>query len=364
MRRKSFLLPDDVMMDIFLRLETKSLAQLRCVCKSWNSLITSQSFVEFHLNQSMRNPRPLLFRHGVSPSHIGFYSTKSQEFENLPDPPFCTELADLDVVGSCNGMLCLCSNGSDRSLIYLWNPLIKKYITLPKPSNNPRYLGFGVNSMSGHLDDFKVVTIYANANAEVYSLRSNSWKNIEDGFPRSVEINCSHINSSVFVKGSVHWCARLSCYFKNDCPWLIVSFDFAKEEFHKVKFPEDMSTIDADKYLNVLDGYLCVFATVPGTFRAYELWVMKKYGVSESWTKLYKIDKPQSIWWPLGFTTRGKIFIRGECRHGGNGLLIYNPHCETFKCIGVHLPHYAIQVLTFVESIITPAPQSAIMGRS
>lgn len=365
MKCSSFRLPEDVMIDIFLRLEVKNLARLRCVCKSWNTLLTSKTFVEIHLNQSMRNPRPLLFRHGISPSYLGFYSTKCKEFEDLCDPPFRTQLADLDVVGSCNGVLCFCSNGSDRSLIYLWNPLIKKYITLPRPSLNPRYLGFGVNSVSGHLDDFKVVTISANADAEVYSLRSNSWKNIAYGFPRSIEINRSHINSSVFLNGSVHWCARFSCYHDNSCPWLIVSFDFAKEIFQTVMMPYDLSTDDADKYLNVFDGYLCVFATIPNnTFRSYELWVMKEYGLTESWTKLYTIEKPQRIWWPLGFTERGKIFIRGECRHGGYGLLVYNPHSDTFKCIGVHLPYYAIQVLNFVESIIEPVSQSLILSRS
>ncbi|KAJ0076834.1 hypothetical protein Patl1_35893 [Pistacia atlantica] len=360
--RNSLGLPDDVVVDIFLRLSIKNLARLRCVCKSWNDLITSESFVGFHLSKSSRKPRLLFFRYGVSPSYLGFYPPKRQRFENLHDPPFATRLVDLDLLGSCNGVLCFCST-ADHSLIYMWNPSNNKYITLPKPTYNPRYLGFGVNSMSGHLDDFKVVTISANANAEVYSWRTNSWKIIDDGFPRSIEIYGSHINCPVFVKGSVHWCARYSCYFDSQCTWLIVSFDFSKGVFHTIMLPEDMSIDDDAKYLNILDGCLCVFAgTVRNSFRAYELWVMKEYGVIESWTRRCIIEKDQIFWWPIGLTRKGKIFVRGDCEHCGNSLLSYDPNTEIFECLDIHLPCFSIQVLTFVDSIITPVPRSVIKG--
>ncbi|KAK3193198.1 hypothetical protein Dsin_024508 [Dipteronia sinensis] len=139
MRRKGdFSLPDDVMTDIFLRFPIKKLAQLRCVCQSWNQLITNQSFVESHINQSTSKACILYLPHCL----LGLYS-ETQEFGlypktnqfvlvsktnelSLPDlkpakicnPPFATELMDWNIIGSCNGVLCLCNN-SDRSLIYI-----------------------------------------------------------------------------------------------------------------------------------------------------------------------------------------------------------------------------------------------------
>ncbi|TXG64939.1 hypothetical protein EZV62_011933 [Acer yangbiense] len=400
MRRKGdFSLPDDVMIDIFLRFPIKKLAQLRCVCKSWNQLITNQSFVESHINQSTSKACILYHPHGFQPLELGLYS-ETQDFSWYPEtnefvfaesqtlelslyfgtdrkpakicnppakirnPPFATELMDWNIIGSCNGVLCLCSN-SDRSLIYMWNPFISKYITLPRPfyKYNIRYVGFGVDHLSGHLDDFKVVTISASANAEVYSLRKNSWKIVPEGFPPSIELSCCPRDHPVFVKGCVHWCARVSCYLDSKCPWLIVSFDFVNEVFQKIMLPNDLSTSDGAKFLNVVNGCLCVFAGVDEVCSSYELWVMKEYSVVESWTRTCIIEKPDKYWWPLGFTRTGGIFAQGVCEHGDSTLLTYQPDTKTFTCtcFPLNLPHTPVQVLTFVKSLVAPIPPSLVL---
>ncbi|KAH7574836.1 hypothetical protein ACOSP7_005883 [Xanthoceras sorbifolium] len=358
--KKEFLLPDDVMIHIFLRFPVKNLAQFRCVCKSWNRVITSQPFFESLSNQTTSTC--VLYHPCFSHLRLGLYSEKLQNFLELPDPPFGDDHKDFGIVGSCNGVLCLYSNGFDRSFIYMWNPTVRKYITLPKPSCNPRYLGFGINPKSGHLDDFKVVTIFANANAEVYSLRTNSWKSIADGFLPSIELTCCHLDHPVFLNGFVHWCAQVSCYLDSKRPWLIVSFDFANEVFQKIMLPDNLSLDDGAKFLNVVNGRLCVFAAADQKFSAYELWVMMEYGIVESWSRICTIEKPEKFWWPLGFTTTGSIFARGHCKHGENTLLVYRPDRKKFKCLGGHLPHLPIQVLTFGESVIAPVPQPVIFG--
>ncbi|KAK2665643.1 hypothetical protein Ddye_004217 [Dipteronia dyeriana] len=392
MGKKDFSLPDDVMIHIFLRFSVKDLSQLRCVCKSWNQLITNQSFVESHINQSTSKACILYHPPGFQPLELGLYS-ETQDFSLYPEtnefffaesqtqelslyfrtgrkpakirnPPFATELMDWNIIGSCNGVLCLCSN-SDRSLIYMWNPSISKHITLPRPfyKYNIRYLGFGVDHLSGHLDDFKVVTISTNANAEVYSLQKNSWKIIPEGFPPSIELSSCPRDHPVFVKGCVHWCARVSCYLDSKCPWLIVSFDFVDEVFQKIMLPNDLSTSDGAKLLNVVNGCLCVFAAVDEVRSVYELWVMKEYGVVESWTRTCIIEKPDKYWWPLGFTRTGGIFAQGLCVHGDSTLLTYQPDTKTFtcSCFPLNLPHIPIQVLTFVESLVAPIPHLLVL---
>lgn len=51
----------------------------------------------------------------------------------------------------------------------MWNPVFHKYTALPRPSSkyDARHVGFGSNHLSGNLDDFRVVIIFANENAEV-----------------------------------------------------------------------------------------------------------------------------------------------------------------------------------------------------
>ncbi|KAK0582638.1 hypothetical protein LWI29_027981 [Acer saccharum] len=360
MGKKDFSLPDDVMIHIFLQFSVKDLSQLRCVCKSWNRVITSQPFFESLSNQSTNIC--ILYNPCFSHLKLCLYSEKLQDLGELRCPPFGDELMDFGILGSCNGVLCLYSNGCDRSLIYMWNPSSNKYTTLPKPSHNPRYLGFGVNPKSGYLDDFKVVTIFANANAEVYSLRMNSWRTIADGFLPSIELTCRYFDHPVFLNGSVHWCARVSCYLDSKCPWLIVSFDFANEVFHKIMLPDILSNDEGTKFVNVVNGHLCVFAAADNDFSAYDLWVMMEYGVVDSWTKTCTIEKTEKFWWPLGFTTTGSIVARGHCKHDENTLLVYNPDRKKFKCLGRHHPRLPIQVLTFADSVIAPVPKSVIVG--
>ncbi|KAL7218697.1 hypothetical protein ACSBR2_011880 [Camellia fascicularis] len=58
-------LPQEVLFDILARLPVKSLLQMRCVCKSWNSLINSPIFITSHMNQTLSNNNNelLLLRH-------------------------------------------------------------------------------------------------------------------------------------------------------------------------------------------------------------------------------------------------------------------------------------------------------------
>ncbi|KAL5788938.1 hypothetical protein ACOSP7_005887 [Xanthoceras sorbifolium] len=379
-RKGDFSLPEDVMIDIFLRFPAKKLAQLRCVCKSWNQIITSQPFVESHIDQSTTKACILYHPYRYRPLELGLYSEPQEiglypetkkltfDFETLPNfvklcnPPFATKLIDWNIIGSCNGVLCLCSN-FDLSVIYMWNPSINKYMALPKPfyQYNVRYLGFGINPLSGYLDDFKVVCISANANAEVYSLQKNSWTIVAEGFPPSIDLSRCPYDHPAFLRGCVHWCARVSCYVDSKCPWLIVSFDFADEFFEKIMLPDNLSASDSNKFLNVVDGCLCVFAAVD-EYSAYELWVMMDYGVVESWTRIYIIEKPDKYWWPLGFAKTGGIFLQGVCEHGQSTLVTYWPDSQTFTCtcFPLELPHIPIQMLTFVESLVAPVPRHLI----
>ena len=144
-------IPPDVVTEILLRLPSKSLIRFRCVCKSWDTLISSSEFISKHLNFTTNNNNFCLLLGRIS-EHPG-----TQSFSVLCDQtlshnqgfefPFKTHF-DLDynrhlfhertvdvcfrIVGSCNGVLCLCDNHNNLR-INLWNPAICASKILPLP---------------------------------------------------------------------------------------------------------------------------------------------------------------------------------------------------------------------------------------
>ena len=131
------------------------------------------------------------------------------------------------IVGSCNGVLCLCDNHcSDNVCINLWNPSIHVSKTLPLPHHWVRtgeykykiVYGIGFDSRN---NDYKVVMIVfvreerqglpVNSApkveaVELYELSANTWRN------NKAVPECTTIYDDVtpaFLNGAVHW---IGCY--------------------------------------------------------------------------------------------------------------------------------------------------------
>lgn len=111
-------LHDDLITEVLSFLLVKSLTRLRCVCKFWNTLISDTTFVKLHLQRSPR--RHLLL-------------TDYDEVNGLSCPsPYVVYLVDnkritlshhtdcFDVVGSCNGLLCLLGYSNTYKHINIW----------------------------------------------------------------------------------------------------------------------------------------------------------------------------------------------------------------------------------------------------
>ena len=85
-----------------------------------------------------------------------------------------------------------------------------------------------------------------------------------------------------------------------------------------------------------------------------DLWVMKVYGVKDSWTKLVSIPHltttriPQSFM-ALCITHDGKILLKLE-----KELVLYDPKNSSFSEIQKIDEYFTVN--TFVESLVSPMP--------
>ncbi|KAK9138269.1 hypothetical protein Sjap_008863 [Stephania japonica] len=98
---------------------------------------------------------------------------------------------------------------------------------------------------------------------------------------------------------------------------------------------------------------------------SYNIYVMTKYGVRESWCKIYtipdppKMDKFGPCWKTFCFTNNGRILLQGEMDY----LLLYDPKRARFAKLKVHryLTRRSTAIHAYVPSLM---PISSILGEN
>lgn len=339
----------DIMEEILVRLDAKSLSRCKCVSKSWLSLISSPSFMNRHHKQQV--PRTLLLlddpETGGFRRQEGLFSIRNSEnFDQISAHVFPPVVVDnivrrrhplaLALLGSQNGVLCLFD--LRYHAIYLWNPAIKKLKKLPPSpiSVNSDTNPVDINSIYGFgyeptTNDFKVVVVCARQQwgsldffrageqVGVYSLGSNSWTIMEmpDLFSCLVDSSAliGHMWKmfSVVLCGSIHWLLALGRQRKVESI-AIVAFDLSTEKFRLIDAPMSVAA-DKVQSISVLSGCLSLLTfDRPGLI---EIWVMEKYGAADSWTKHLCVDLVRH---PVP-SFQSNFFKPSGVSHSGNLLL-------------------------------------------
>ncbi|XP_057753078.1 F-box protein CPR1-like [Arachis stenosperma] len=294
------LLPPEVITDILSRLPVHSLIRFRCTCKSWRSLIDSTHFILLHLRTSLssHSHSTLVLRRDSELYQVNL-GTLDRAIE-LNHPLMCYSNS-IKVLGSCNGLLCLCNVAED---IALWNPNIRKHRLLPYlPAERrerdttlfaARVYGFGYDSFS---EDYKLVrisyfvdlhsrTFYSHV--KLYSLRVDSWKSLPN-MPYGL---CCARTMGVFVGGALHWVVTRK--LEPDQPDLIVAFDLRLESFNEVPLPETGNVNgNFEMDVSLLGGCLCMVEHRGST--RIDVWVMEEYGSVDSWCKLFSLTEHHNL---------------------------------------------------------------------
>ncbi|KAK9160751.1 hypothetical protein Syun_007092 [Stephania yunnanensis] len=341
-------LPQEIIEGILSRLPVKSLLRFRCVSKSWHKLIADPNFIKIHLNQAnLNNNIKIMLKSDFICSVDN--NEVCDQIVNLHHP-FEAPIRGAEILGSCNGLVCI---KSDKEVIWLWNPSTREHKKLPEipvefsGSNFSIVYGFGYDPIT---DDYKVVRVYSydddddvrHSEVKVYLLSLNSWKVIPD-IPYE-----SYYRAGRLLNGALHWVAT-RCNALDESS-LIISFDIGDEVFREVPLPEFE---DGKGQVNVavLAGCLCILRHCK---LHLEVWVMKRYGVGESWTRLFLIGQPtynQFLGYikPLCISKNGEILLDKDGEH----LILYDPKDGRVRNISIHGLPYWYETEIYLGSLIT-----------
>ncbi|KAL4571614.1 hypothetical protein LXL04_018377 [Taraxacum kok-saghyz] len=364
-------LSEDVLSNIFIRLLAKQLAQMRCLSKSWNTLLSQSSFIKSHLNRSIKNNDPvLLIFNELFPSNKPFTAHPSRspnrELTNFVKIPIVspTDFAAGLLIGSFNGLLCF----AYKCRIYICNPSLSAVLTLPPFSN--RTSGYIIIEMTFRFafdprtEDYKVIKLSTfllphNAdpaladfqNVEIYSMRNRSWKFINQRFPWRVK----YLSKQDEVHGDghdgyLHWLGYVDDERKVQT---IITFDLSVERFREIPPPDSIQESDGNRrnYLGTLAGKLCVMSSIEDG--GVEVWVSMDR-VTASWVKRYVFSQFTGAIIPFGFTLHNEFLFEklGDCR-----LSLYDPVSKKVKrfkkrgkCDGL------TKVVGYVDSLVWVNP--------
>ncbi|KAI3469406.1 hypothetical protein Pfo_026069 [Paulownia fortunei] len=345
-------LPQEILIDIFSWLPTKSIGKCRCLAKPWRTLLSTPQFIKSHLTRKTHQENLIL----ITPSH------SIHSIATIKDDAVSRKLelsnSWTEVVGSCDGLVLLVNEEYEKFLV---NPITLQQVKIP---NSPLALkwresfsmhGFGYDNLR---DDYKVVTLsyYDTDNeyepdcvdtfVDVYSAKRGDWKRVESSpFDHAVP----ELSAGAFVNGAIHWLAssRESGY-----PSVIAAFSLVDDVFYEIPAP---SGVDVEKFvfnkLVVHGGCLCMIDARSNS--RMEVWTMKEYGLADSWTKFsIDADYEWDILKPLCFIGDEEVVFITE----GESLVVYNLKEGTLRDMVVDgVPAMFIDGGTFVESLVSPA---------
>ncbi|KAL3624746.1 hypothetical protein CASFOL_031414 [Castilleja foliolosa] len=333
-RDKSSTLPLDICREILILLPAKSLIRLRAVCKDWRSVIDDPLFVKAHTDKQFSSKTIIIRNSSDHPLYS--FDLDDLNFANglqkiaaspLDYTPSGLSLLKAFPVSMCNGLILVGGKNWE-----IWNPLTHERLKLPreKCNSSPKKeaIGLGYDYTS---DDYKVVVIHAHrlhrrrhgreniaSQTHVYSLKSDSWRNVGSCpfYDYSVWWNGPH-GPGVLLHGALHWTMFHEPY---DGVNTIIAFDLGSEKYRQMPLPplEEWPYVGfVKRYLSVLDGCLVLSDYSKSDSRdeekeRYDVWVMKDYGVEDSWIKLISFEDEECFFCRIGYNLRPVAYMKDK----------------------------------------------------
>ncbi|GJV02814.1 F-box domain containing protein [Tanacetum coccineum] len=346
-------IPEDVLWNILICLPAKQVAQMRCVSKPWNALLSQPSFIKSHLDHHLTHDDEILlvFISGAFSTRYPVTAHPSRspilQLPNLikqPKVDTSSLYKSSDLIGSANGLICF---SSSETVVHIWNPSLSALATLPDidytlDANDHMQFRFGYDPIN---DDYKVVKvmfrlggsnldeIQGSIKMEVYSLkRGGFWQSV-NGFPSNVSFICNI--DEVCIDGHLYW----NCYV-NATRKTIVDFDLGAETFSEISLPDSISY----HVLGVLFQKLCLISCY--TYSGCEVWLL----MDHKWVKHNVISQLDGSIEPIGFTSKNEfLFTTGDSH-----LALYDPDAAAVRLFSMNTQDTYPKVVEYVESLVWP----------
>ncbi|OMO63482.1 hypothetical protein COLO4_32395 [Corchorus olitorius] len=376
--------PDDIVVEILSRLPVKSVCRFKCISKIWCNRLSESQFVNLHLKETIKANRLTytLYDNYTFPRRLELdYESLVNGREAKPKADASLFVPDngdnltgrwMQVWGSCNGLLCIFS---EPDALVLANPSTRETKTIffrydlkselfsTSPNTDTRGGGFGYDDLN---NDHKVVKVNRkDFSVDVYSLKKDSWSCNIGKLPENLE-HGDYISltadRSAYMNGAIHWIG----YKMVHRHLFVTVFDLNKEKFFHI--PTPIRYVDFIGYdIHSVEGCLCI--TPRYSYKPeYDLWVMEKYGVKESW-KNVKLSFSYShqlvpLFYPsseeaLGLTD-GRLFLYNN----RNGSLIKEVNIGPIP--PGHVEYFSIglnKAFTYVESLVSLGSRQSSKSR-
>ncbi|XP_021718788.1 F-box/kelch-repeat protein At3g23880-like [Chenopodium quinoa] len=321
--------PQHILLEHILpKLPAKTLVRFKAVCSKWRTTIETPEFARAHV---LQHPN---IRSVISIDYCSSFTALN--YEDYPNLDF-TEFKKRDkdaykdespyIVESCNGLLLLiCSKDEPvnkqlpdhllyfRFYFVVYNPFLgpASSIKIDPPDNfllrterddaKDYNFGFGY---SFSRDDYFIVAVNSHmiANPDIivhlYSLQFTRPRWIRIDISRRddpiIEFAVPWYNlSGILINELLHW--PVNAVTSESRQKMIAVFDwFGLDQFKTMPLPrEDFGESDEDDdrsafSLCCLNDCLCAWASYNDR-TVVEMWMMKKYGIDGSWTRLFRLD--------------------------------------------------------------------------
>lgn len=182
----------------------------------------------------------------------------------------------------------------------------------------------------------------------VFSLKANRWKERTEICKYEAALHQTRA-AAALVNGSLHW---MMLDRDDVCrSFKVVCFDLADEKLKGMELPSSLETADkVSHFLGVLGGCLCALTVDRASVsRVVNVWVMKEYGVRESWTNLinFFFYEPSGTISPFCFTKGGDVVVEIP----GEKLFLVNGERKAVGSIPVSTVHF--MQFTYTQRLVS-----------
>ncbi|KAM7271181.1 hypothetical protein ACFE04_030395 [Oxalis oulophora] len=323
-------LPQELISDVLCHLPVKSLLRFRSLSKSYFFEIMSPQFIKRHYTKSLQtntNLSLLITEVCKQDSRIVVGDITFMDFDSLKNPVTLRNALEKvkllqqesRFVGSCNGLLCLSTSHGNIALLN-FSTRKCRFLSPPKQeefTNGDHAWGYSF-AYDNSTDDYYVIRITQTAGLGllidgrlirsevlVYTLRTNAWKKVNKDFPFTFDLK-----RGVYVSAMLHFIFAPISQFRTpwkDRTYMIVAFTPDFNNYTELPLPDCLVKGYVYFNLSILGGCLCVspIGIGPRGYSTNSVWLMKEYGVKESWMQIISFSNGlEGMWTPVAYSLK------------------------------------------------------------